>query len=183
MQTHLSAIAIVLGLVMAGLNFYGVIKPNEFGVAVRKFPRSTGIGYILVLFGTAWFVWNLREESIADFESLKPALYALFIAVGVGTCLFVKDFIAIRGLAIVLLLLARLMVDAGRPRLGETPWILVNQALAYVFVIAGIWFTVSPWRLRDLLHWATANEKRTRIGSGVRMAVGVFIAILGVTVY
>jgi hypothetical protein len=183
MQTHLSAIAIVLGLVMAGLNFYGVIKPNEFGVAVRKFPRSTGIGYVLVLLGTAWFVWNLKEESIADFESLKPALYALFIAVGVGTCLFVKDYIAIRGLAVVLLLMAKLMVDAGRPRLGETPWILVMQLWAYFFVVCGIWFTVSPWRLRDILYWATANEKRIRIGSGLRMAFGLFVAVLGLTVF
>lgn len=183
MQTHLSAIAIVLGLVMAGLNFYGVIKPNEFGVAVRKFPRSTGIGYILVLLGTAWFVWNLKQESIADFESLKPALYALFVAVGVGTCLFVKDFIAVRGLAVVLLLMAKLMVDAGRPRLGENPWILVMQLWAYFFVVCGIWFTVSPWRLRDFLYWGTANEKRIRIGSSLRMAFGLFVAVLGLTVY
>jgi hypothetical protein len=183
MQTNLSTIAIFLGALVAGLNLYGVLKPKAFADAVRKFPRSTGIGYFLVLFGTAWFVWNLKQESISDFESLKPVLYALFIAVGVGTCLFVKDFIAIRGLAIVLLLLAKLMVDAGRPHLGETSWVLVIQILAYVFVVCGIWFTVSPWRLRDLLYWGTANEKRIRIGSGVRLAFGLFVAILGLTVF
>lgn len=181
MQPTLSSIAIFLGSVVALINLFGLVKPAEFGVAARKFPRSTGIGYILVLLGTAWFVWNLKQESIADFESLKPALFALFIAVGIGTCIFVKDFIAVRGLAVVLLLIAKMMVDAGRPRLGETPWILLMQAWAYVFVILGIWFTVSPWRMRDLLHWSTANEKRIRIASSLRFAFGLLVIVLGLT--
>ena len=75
------------------------------------------------------------------------------------------------------------MVDTGRPHLGETPWVLVNQTLAYVFVVAGIWFTVSPWRLRDLLNWATANEQRVKIGSSIRLAFGLFIAALGLTAF
>jgi hypothetical protein len=183
MQITLSTIAVCLGSLLAIINLFGIVKPAEFGATVRKFPRSTGIGYFLVLLGTAWFVWNLKQESIADFESLKPALYALFIAVGVGTCLFVKDFIAIRGLAVVLLLVAKLMVDAGRPRLGESPWILVVQIWAYVFVVLGIWFTVSPWRMRDWLYWGTANEKRIRVGSSLRMAFGLLVAILGLTVF
>ncbi|MEO5802678.1 MAG: hypothetical protein ABIR24_04045, partial [Verrucomicrobiota bacterium] len=174
---------IFLGSLVALINLFGVLKPAEFGVAVRKFPRSTGIGYLLVLLGTSWFVWNLKQESISDFESLKPWLFGLFIAVGVGTCIFVKDFIAVRGLAIVLLLMAKTMVDAGRPRLGDTPWVLVIQIWAYVFVVLGIWFTISPWRMRDFLNWGTANEKRIRVGSAVRMALGLFVASLGLTVF
>ena len=149
----------------------------------RKIARSVPIGYLLVLSGTAWFVWNLKQESISDFESLKPILYGLFIAVGVGTCIFVKDFLAVRGLAIVMLLLAKLMVDTGRPRLGETPWVLVMQTWAYVLVVAGIWFTVSPWRMRDLLNWGTATEQRIRLTSGLRLAFGLLVVALGLTVF
>jgi hypothetical protein len=50
-----------------------------------------------------------------------------------------------------------------------------------VLVIAGIWLTVSPWRLRDLLNWATANETRVRVGSAIRLAFGLFVAVLGLT--
>jgi hypothetical protein len=80
-----------------------------------------------------------------------------------------------------LLLLAKLMVDTGRPHLTETAWVLVIQTWAYVLVIAGMWFTVSPWRLRDLLDWATANEQRVRIGSAIRLAFGLSVALLGFT--
>lgn len=183
MQMQLSTVAIVFGSIVAAINLFGVLKPKEFGAALRQFPRNLTLGYFLVLLGTGWFVWNLKQESISDFESLKPILYMLFIAVGVGTCIFVKDFLAVRGFAIVILLIAKLMVDAGRPRLGETPWVLVIQLSAYVLVVAGIWFTISPWRMRDLLNWMSANESRIRVGSGVRLVFGLFVASLGLMVF
>ena len=88
-----------------------------------------------------------------------------------------------RGLAIVLLLLAKLMVDSGRPHLGQTPWVLVLQTWAYLLVVVGMWLTISPWRLRDWLDWATANEKRIKVGCGVRLAFGLIVAGLGVAVF
>jgi hypothetical protein len=67
--------------------------------------------------------------------------------------------------------------------LTVTNWTLVIQTWAYVLVVAGIWLTISPWRLRDLLNWATANDTRVRVGSGIRLAFGLFIAALGLTAF
>lgn len=177
----LSTLSVVLGLGMGLPQIYGLVKPAAFGSAVRKFPRSMPWGWALMLLGTAWFLWNLSQESISDFASYKNVLFAGFAAIGIGTCLFVQDFLAVRGLAVVFLLLARVMVDAGRPSLGETSWVLIIQSWAYLMVLGGIWFTVSPWRLRDFLEWGTANEKRIKIGCGVRLAFGLLVAVLGLT--
>src|SRR5579862_7232814 len=154
MTFKLSTLAIALGLGMGLPQIYGLLKPIEFGAAVRRFPRSLSWGFVLMILGTAWFLYNLSQESISDFASYKGALYLLFAAVGIGSCIYVQDFLAVRGLAVLFLLLAKLMVDTGRPHL-DSPWALVFQAWAYVLVIAGIWLTLSPWRLRDLLTWAT----------------------------
>jgi hypothetical protein len=81
------------------------------------------------------------------------------------------------------LLLAKLMVDTGRPHLGQTSWVLVIQVWAYLLVVAGIWFTITPWRLRDLLNWATATEARIRIGCYIRLAFAIFIVLLGLTAF
>jgi len=104
-----------------------------------------------------------------------------FGAVGLGTCVFVRDFLAVRGLAIVLLLLAKLMVDTAR--WAHTEWRLVIVTWAYGLVVAGMWFTISPWRLRDLIDWATRTDRRVRVGSGLRLAFGLFVVILGLTVF
>lgn len=177
----LSKLAIILGFGFGLPQIYGLIQPAAFREAVRKFPRSLSWGYALMALGTVWFLMYLKEESIADFSAFKPYMMGGFAALGVGTCIYVSDFLAVRGLAIVLMLLAKLMVDTAR--WADTEWRLVIVVWAYVFVFAGMWLTISPWRLRNAIDWNTATEQRIRIGSGIRLAFGLFVAILGLTVF
>ena len=46
-----------------------------------------------------------------------------------------------------------------------------------------MWFTISPWRMRDILNWSVATESRTRLLSGVRMSFGLLVLVLGLTVF
>ena len=181
LQLKLSTLATGLGLVFALPHAYGVIKPAAFAAAARKFPRYTPIGCVLTLVATVWFLYYVNLETVSEFATMKPFLYVLFGAVGVGTCVFVPDFLAVRGLAVILLLCAKLMVDTAR--MADTEWRLVIVTWAYVWVVAGMWFTISPWRLRDLILWSTANEQRTRLVSGMRLAFGLFVLGLGLTVF
>src|SRR5215472_9970560 len=156
----LSLLSILLGAGMSVPQIYGLARPKEFADKVRKFPRNYPVGVALMLLGTAWFVWNVNIEPIADFSAFKPHMLAAFAAIGVLSCIFVRDFLAVRGLAVLSLLLAKLMVDTGRAHLGESPFVEIIQVWGYLLVIAGVWFTITPWKLRDLLEWATANESR-----------------------
>src|ERR1017187_10033686 len=179
----LSLLSILLGLGVGLPQVYGLAKPAQLAAAARKFPRNLPIGIALMLLGTAWFVYNVNIEPIADFSAFKPYMMAGFIAVGIGSCIFVQDFLAVRGLAVVLLLLAKLMLDTGRPHIGESPFVVFIQAVAYVYVVLGIWLTITPWRLRDFINWATATDARTRLLSGVRLAFAAFVLILGLTTF
>jgi len=180
---RLSLLSILLGLGVSVPQIYGLARPAQFIAAARKFPRNLPAGVVLMLLATAWFLWNVNNEPIADFTAVKPYMMAFFAAVGILACFFVQDFLAVRGLAVLLLLLAKLMVDTGRPYLGQTPWVYVIQIWAYLLVIAGIWFTITPWKLRDLVNFATATENRVRIGSIIRLAFAVFVMLLGLTAF
>ncbi|HEY5043137.1 MAG TPA: hypothetical protein VIK53_14180 [Verrucomicrobiae bacterium] len=189
---NLSHLSILLGLGMGLPQVYGLAKPAQFSAAVKKFPRNLAAGVVLMLLGTAWFDWNVNNEPIADFSAFKPYMMTGFAAVGVLSCVFIQDFLAVRGLAVVFLLLGKLMVDTGSPCLptilfqaqqGESSWVLVIQIWAYILIVAGIWFTVTPWKLRDFLNFATANETRVRVGSAVRLAFAAFVLILGLTAF
>lgn len=179
----LSLLSILLGAGLSVPQIYGLARPQGFAAAARRFPRNYPLGVLLMLLATGWFVWNVSVEPIADFSAYKPAMLAGFTAVGVASCIFVRDFLAARGLAVVLLLLAKLMVDTGRLHLAESPFVLVIQTWAYVLVVAGIWFTVTPWKLRDVLEFGTATETRIRVGSGLRLAFALFIVVLGLTAF
>jgi hypothetical protein len=179
----LSLLAILLGLGMSVPQIYGLTRPAQLAAAVRKFSRNLSIGVALMWLGTAWFVWNVSIEPVSDFTAYKPAMMIGFGMVGVLCCFFVQDFLAVRGLAVLMLLLAKLMLDTGRPHLGETSWVLVIQVWAYVLIVAGMWFTVTPWRLRDFLNWATATGERIRVGCWLRLAFALFVVILGLTAF
>ena len=180
---RLSLLTILLGVGMGLPQIYGMARPAQLAAAARKFPRNLPAGIVLMLLATGWFVWNVNNEPIADFSAYKPAMMIGFTAVGVGACSFVQDFLAARALAVLLLLLARLMVDTGRPHLGDSPFVEVIQAWAYVFVVIGIWVTITPWKLRDFINWATASEQRTRRLSAVRLAFALFVLVLGLTAF
>ena len=178
---QLSTLAIGLGAALAVPHIYGLAKPAAAAAAIRKFPRSLAWGYVLMAIGTAWFLWNLSSETISDFASYKKLMLIGFGAVGLLTCVYVKDFLAVRGLAIVMLLTAKVMLDTARWH--SSSWHLLISVLAYGWILAGMWFTISPWRLRDLIDWSTADLKRVRIISAFRLGLGLLILILGVTVF
>ena len=114
---------------------------------------------------------------MADFENLRTPFYIFILLTGIGSCLYLKDFLAVRGTAVLKLLFAKLMVDTAR--FHESEWRLVLVVAAYLMVIGGMWFTVSPWRMRDLIMWMIADEKRFKIMCGVRIGFGALLLALG----
>ncbi len=180
-EMKLSTLSILLGLGLSLPQIYGLVAPKGFAETARKFPRSLLAGYVLMGLGTAWFLFNVNAEAASDFATYKDKMMIFFAAIGLGTCIFVTDFLAVRGLAVVFLLLAKLMVDTAR--WADTEWRLVIVGWAYVLVIAGMWLTVSPWRCRDLIAWATASEQRIKVGCTARLAFGLLIVLLGLTAF
>lgn len=181
MKLSLSVLSIALGGLMAIPQIYGLANPSRFAASARAFPRNEVAGRVLVAVATIWFLFNLRQETISDFAAYKPYMYAGFAFLGVASCFVLRDFLAVRGLALVFLLIAKLMVDTARWH--PSGWRIVIALWAYLLVIAGMWFTVSPWRLRDLIGWMTASESRVRITSAIRLGFALFVVALGIAVY
>lgn len=177
----LSSLAIALGVLFSLPQIYALARPAEFAAAARKFPRSLPWGYALMGLATVWFLYNLNAESLSDFADYKKWMLICFGALGVCTCVFVKDFLAVRGFAIVLMLLAKLTLDTARWH--DSQWRLVLAVWAYLWILAGMWFTISPWRLRDLIHWQTSDARRLKLASTLRLGFGLFVAILGFTAF
>lgn len=174
-----STLAILLGIGFAVPQIYALLRPEEYRRRARAFPRSNLAGYALVGIATVWFLYYVNLESVADFAHLKKYMLWGFGLLGIGTCLFVKDYVAVRGLAVVLLLLAKFTVDTTR--WVESEWRLVLVCWAYVWVLAGIWLTLAPWRLRDLIDWSVASDERIRRGSGLRL--GLALLVLGIGLF
>lgn len=148
---------------------------------LRQFHRNYRLGVVLMLLGTAWFEWNLYQEQLQDIAAYKNLMLIGFGAVGLGCCLFVRDFLSVRGLTVFLLMLAWLMCEKARWHDSNFRWAV--SGWAYVWVLGGLWLSVSPWRLRDGLDWVTATEGRLKLAAAGGVVWGLFIGGLGLTVF
>lgn len=162
---------------LAGLAM--LLKPSGAGEWLRAFPRKVGIGMFLMLAGTAWFVSNLYRSEIQDFAEWRPVLYGGFGLLGVGCCIFVQDYLSVRGACVVALLACDVVLDVRRP--SDSPWSLVLSFWSYAVIVCAVWWVGSPWRVRDLTAWLASSPARvTRLGATLA-AYGAAVALLALT--
>jgi hypothetical protein len=177
----LKAVAIAVGAAIIATRLPGVLKPQAYRDWLRKFPRAVVPGVVFLSIALIWcliIVNGAREDGMAV---PKNVVYLFLVGVYVGLIALKFDFLAVRGLAILLMMIAKVVVDSANQI--ETPWRLVMTVLAYIWAIVSIWFTVSPYRMRDLIEWATATDGRLRTLSAVGCAFGAFLVALGLFAY
>ena len=180
-EISLSLLSLIFGALAIAGGAFGLAQREKAMDFSRNFPRHETIGPVLILAGMTWFLFILHGENMADFEGYRRPFYGIIIATGVGACFFLKDYLAVRGLAVLMILVAKLIVDTAR--FHESDWRILLVSIAYAKVVAGMWFTVSPWRMRDMIGWATANENRFKILCATRLALGVLLVVLGLTAF
>lgn len=177
----LSQVALTLGLGCLLGHLWPVFRPGSCAAWLRGFHRNTAVGVVLMLLGSVWFEQNLQNSEISDFAAFRPVLLGGVIAIGVASCFVVRDYLAVRGLAIVLCLIADLVLDAQRWH--PSPLRYLVTLWMYGWVSLAIWVAVSPWRVRDWLDWCTRSDARIRLLGLSGVAWGALISVLAVTAY
>lgn len=131
----------------------------------------------VILFGGAavWFLWHISQLGPADFGQYKQWLLILFGVAGIGAFYYIPDFLAVRGLAALVLLSARALLDIAYMQYDQ-PQRLVLVTFVYVAIIAALYFGTVPYRLRDLFNWLWAKPCRAR-------ALGAVLALWAIAMF
>ena len=87
-------------------------------------------------------------------------IMAITLFIFASSFIFTKDFLAVRGLSIILLLFAREALDAAY--LQEPVARLYFVSLTYVIIVFALYFGAWPYRLRDFNNWLFKFETRSR---------------------
>jgi hypothetical protein len=106
-----------------------------------------------------------------------------FIGFGVVAALafvYVPDFLAVRGLAALVLLSATPLLGAAYMEYHH-PQRLLMVSLVYVAIALALWLGASPFRLRDFLGWLFATPGRPRaLGVGL-LGYGLILTVVAFT--
>src|SRR5471032_242283 len=98
-------------LIMLG----AALLANNSGVnsVLKGFPRSTGASYIFFGGGAVWFLYRVCHLSPADFGDYRGILFIVFAVISVLSFYCVPDFLAVRGLCVLVLVGATPLMDAA----------------------------------------------------------------------
>lgn len=188
-QISIANLSIFLGVFFVAISSYAIVRPDDIAQSLKAFPRANMPGYVFMLAATFWFLWNIKTENMADYKDIKHWFYIGFGVVGIGSCFYLKDFLAVRGLAVFMLLAAKLILDTQRVYMFSTPvedateWRLVFAILGYAIIIMAMWMVISPWRMRDIINWGVSDSLRVYVKSVFGLLFGVLLIILGLTVF
>lgn len=176
----LTVATLIPGLLLLALGVPLLLNHSGFAAALKAFPRSTAASYIFFGAGAAWFLYEMWNLSPADEIIPRKYLFGGFLVVALLSFKCVPDFLAVRGLAAVILVGAMPLLTAGYMNY-EHGQIVLYKIAVYLAITAAIWLGAQPWRLRDFIQWMLAQPSRARGIGGAVAGYGLLLAIVAFT--
>ncbi len=176
----LTLATLIPGLLLLVLGVPLLLNHAGYAAMLKSFPRSTAAAYLFFGAGAAWFLYGIWHLSPADFGEYRVYLFIGFAAVAVLAFKCVPDFLAVRGLATLILMGAMPLLDAGFMNFAHAQINLYKLAV-YLAIAAAIWLGAQPWRLRDFLAWLFARPNRSRGIGGMLAGYGLLLSIVAFT--
>lgn len=176
----LTVATLVPGLLLILLGVPLLLNHSGYAAILKSFPRSTTAAFLFFGVGAAWFlhaIWNL---SPADFGEYRTYLFIGFLLVAILSFKCVPDFLAVRGLATIVLMAAMPLLQSAYMEYDK-PQRLFMVSVVYAALATAIWLGAQPWRLRDFFSWLFAQPRRARGFGGALAAYGVILSIVAFT--
>src|SRR5947207_10636931 len=171
---------IIAGAFLVLISVPGLVKPDLANVA-QRFPRSRIAGVVLLTLDLVWSFWLVATSQMGEFSAFRRPL---LVALPIGYMLvlrFVEEFLAVRALGILCLLAAEPLLDAAFFRY-ETSRLFLT-VLAYLLIVAGLFWVTLPYLLRDQINWSARSNMRWRTVHGIAAVYGIAILACAFTQY
>jgi len=170
----LTVATLLPGLLLLVLGLPLLVGHSGYTVALKAFPRSTTAAYVCFGGGAAWFLYAIWHLSPADFGDYRTLLFCAFAAIAVLSFKCVPDFLAVRGVCVLVLMAAMPLLDAGY-MIFDYWQIYFYKVLVYVCITLAIWLGAQPWRLRDFIQWMFSRPGRARLIGGAAAGYGLLL--------
>lgn len=131
------------------------LKNERFSLISKLFLRSDFSNFLFFGFASVLVLWNVLHLSNADFGQYKYAIFAIFFS-GIISCFArLKDFLSVRGLCVILLLMANSSLNSV---LGDNFCMKkIHALLQYFIIMLAAYVAVCPYVFRDLIDKCAKN--------------------------
>ena len=169
------------GVLLVVITLPGFFKPALVQDWLKRFPRSSIAGIVLLSLVLVWSFWLLATMEMGELSSFRRPLMSVLPIGYVLVMRFVDEFLAVRALGILCLLAAEPLLEAAFFR-NETSRLLVT-VFAYLLIVAGLFWVTMPYLLRDQINWSARSNTRWHALHGLAVVYGLTILACAFTQY
>lgn len=182
---------VVLGSFLVATHAFALLHPAATQNFLKKSLRDANMGIIAMGLGLLWFLlllapdnWGLLSKlsmHLGEFEGIRSML--IIVVIGMGGIMLAKprDFLFVRGLALLGLMAAYPLLQACF--LKEPITRLLITVWCYVVIIKCIFWVGKPYLMRDQLAWISSKPLLWKIASLAGLAYGVAILVCAFMFY
>ena len=147
-----------VGLFLIITHLPALISASPIQKHLQRFPRSAPSGAVLFSAAAGWFFWLLYSTDLGEFSSMRGKFLILTAIAYVLTLRFGMEFLSVRALGMLLLLVAEPLLESAwlRPEAARL-WLVT---LVYAWIVCGLFFIGTPYVLRDLISWVNSSTIR-----------------------
>jgi hypothetical protein len=155
---NLKTVGIIIGCALMIGHLLAILHAKEAKGMLKAFPRSKSMGAFLLGIVTLWAFWLVATMDLGEFSSYRTMLKIVVPVAGVLCFQYVDEFLPVRALGMLMLLLAEPLLEAAFLRPEGSRLLLV--ILAYAWIIAGMFWVGMPYLMRDLIGWVVKSHSR-----------------------
>jgi hypothetical protein len=159
----LKGTGIVVGIALLFGHIFALVQKQKVQDFLKAFPRSYKWGVILLSIDLVWGMMCLSNMDMGEFFNLRKWFLIIVPVSFVLVLVYVQEFLAVRALGSLMLLIGGIVLQAAflQPQMSR----LLLPVIAYVWIIAGMYFVGMPFLMRDWVNWVTGNDGRWKLAT------------------
>lgn len=174
-----TGIVVALALILShGWALNNTAKTQAF---LKAFPRTYSWGVILLTIDFLWSEFALVNMDMGEFFNMRDKFMMIVAGGYIAVLIYVKEFLAVRALGALLLLVAGPVLTAAflQPQTSR----LLLPILAYVWIIVGMFFIGMPFLMRDWVNALISKPQRWNLAVYSGIAYGIVLLAAAILFY
>lgn len=177
----LRSVGFIVGIALIALHLVAIVNGETVRGWLRAFPRSKPAGIALLTAAAAWAFWLVATMDLGEFTHYRPMLKILVPVAWFLSWKFVDEFLSVRALGMLALLIAEPVLEAAFLRPEQSRLLLV--VLAYVWILFGMFWIGMPYLLRDQIAWLLKSDARWRACGFAGLFYGAAVLVCALMFY
>lgn len=174
----LQTVGLVVGVLLVALHLVALVKPEETKAWLKKLPRSQSVGTWVLTLAFVWAEVVATSMDLGEFSRMRYLAQGALPVMYLSLLFYTNEYLGARSVGILALLVACPILEAAHLLPPQSRLLL--PALAYVWVLLGLFWVGMPFTMRDQIDWVTKTAGRFKIATLSGIGYGVLLIVCAI---